>query len=103
MLAASPLATVGQALHPIQAHQAMAKEGCGFLLVHAPGDAQAVQVAAVARGGKARVAQRYSRFMIAELIGPPSGEAQVFESPDRGLDLPVAAYPRHADSLRSKS
>ena len=68
----------------------LAQEGCSFLLVRAPDDAQAEQVAAVAREGRAVVAQRYGRFLIEELIDTPRGEAQVFESPDRGLDLPAA-------------
>lgn len=89
VLAASPLASVGQELNLIQAHRVLAEGGCSFLLVRAPDDAQAEQVAAVAREGKAVMAQRYGRFLIEELIDPPPGTAQVFESPDRGLDLPV--------------
>ncbi len=91
MRAASPLASVGQELNLIQAHRVLAQEGCSFLLVRASDDAQAEQVAAVARAGRAVVAQRYGRFLIEELIDTPRGEAQVFESPDRGLDLPAAA------------
>ena len=93
MLAASPLASVGQELNLIQAHRTLAEKGCSFLLVKAPDDAQAEQVAAVAREGNAIMAQRYGRFLIEELIDTPPGEAQVFESPARGLDLPVADSP----------
>jgi hypothetical protein len=89
MLAASPLASVGQELNLIQAHRALAERGCSFLLVHAPDDTQAGQVAQVARTGNAVAAQRYGRFLIEELIDTPAASAQVFESPDRGLDLPV--------------
>ena len=89
-LAASPLASIGQELNLIQAHRALAEKGCSFLVVHAPDDAQAAQVAVVARTGQALAAQRYGRFLIEELIDQPAGQAQVFESPERGLDLPVA-------------
>ena len=88
--AASPLASLGQELNLIQAHRAMAEAGCSFLVVHAPNDAQAAQVAAVARTGQALAAQRYGRFLIEELIDTPPGQTQVSESPERGLDLPVA-------------
>ncbi len=92
-LAASPLASIGQELNLIQAHRALAEAGCSFLVVHAPDDAKAEQVAVVARTGKAAAAQRYGRFLIEELIDTPPGQAQVFESPERGLDLPAADSP----------
>ena len=90
---ASPLASMGQELNLIHAHRALAEKGCSFLVVHAPDNAQAEQVAAVARAGQAVAAQRYGRFLIEELIDTPPGQAQVFESPERGLDLPVADSP----------
>lgn len=87
---ASPLASLGQELNLILAHRALAEAGCHFLVVHAPDDEQAEQVAVVARTGQAVAAQRYGHFIIEELIDLPPGHTQVFESPDRGLDLPVA-------------
>ena len=91
--AASPLASLGQELNLIKAHRALAERGCSFLLVPAAGDAQSERVATVARAHKAVVAQRYGRFIIEELISPPTAEPQVFESPARGLNLPVPGAP----------
>lgn len=87
--AASPLASLGQELNLIKAHRALAERGCSFLVVHAPDDAQAGQVATVARATGAVAAQRYGRFIVEELIAAPAGQAQIAESPDRGLDLPL--------------
>lgn len=91
---ASPLASVGQDLNLIKAHRALAEGGCSFLVVHAPNDEQAELVAGIARATHAVAAQHYGRFIVEELIDTPAGEAQVFESPDRGLDLPVSAVPQ---------
>lgn len=94
LVTASPLASVGQELNLVKAHHGLAEEGCYFLVVHAADDAQADKVAKVARSGHARAAQRYGRFMIEELIDSAEGERQVFESPDRGLDIDSpAAHP----------
>ncbi len=89
LLDATPLAALGQELNLIQAHRALAEEGCSFLVVHAPDDDQAAQVAQVARSGRAVAGQHYGRFLIEELIDTPPGQSQDFESPERGLDLPV--------------
>ena len=89
--AASPLASLGQELNLIKAHRALAQSGCSFLVVHAPDDAQAERVADLARSMKAAAAQRYGSLLIEELIERAPGENQVFESPDRGLDVAVAA------------
>ena len=86
---ASPLAALGQEQNLIEAHRLLALAGCSFLVVHAPDDALAAQVASVARHHRAAAAQRYNRFFIEELIADAPGEQQVFESPARGLDLPV--------------
>ena len=67
----------------------LAQSGCSFLVVNAPEDEQAERVAAVARRLDAVVAQRYGRFIIEELIDKTHGEAQVFESPARGIDIDV--------------
>lgn len=83
---ASPLAAVGQELNLIKAHRELAEQGHGFLVVLAPKDEQTETVARIARAHHAARAQKYGRFMIQELVEPGSGERQVFESPDRGLD-----------------
>ena len=94
---ASPLASLGQELNLILTHRALAEAGCCFMVVHAPGDEQAEQVAVVARTGQAVAAQRYGHFLIEELIDPLAGTPQIFESPDRGLDLPLPEVAPHAD------
>ena len=43
-------------------------------------------------------AQRYGSFMIEELIERTPGQAQVFESPERGLDVDVLAL----DTLQAR-
>jgi len=91
---ASPLASIGQDLNLIKAHRALAESGCSFLVVHAPKDEQAEIVAEVARGTDAVAAQNYGRFIVEEVIDTPADDAQVFESPDRGLDLPASADPQ---------
>ena len=89
--AASPLASLGQELNLIKSHSELARHGCSFLVVQAPEDEQAERVAVLAREMQAVSAQRYGRFMIEELIERTPGEPQVFESPDRGLDVDVPA------------
>lgn len=90
LAAASPLASVGQELNLVKAHYGLAKQGCSFLVVHAPKEEQGEIVAQVVRDTGARAAQRYGRFMIEELVQETvEGNSQVFESPDRGLDIDV--------------
>lgn len=89
MQAASPLASLGQELNLVKAHRELAEGGCSFLIVHAPDDERAERVASVARTLKAVAAQHYGRFIIEELIDQAPGDAQVFESPERGLDIEV--------------
>jgi len=84
---ASALASVGQELNLVKAYHAQAQEGCCFLVVDAPDDALEQKVDAVLEQHPARSAQRYGRFMIQELVNVTPGDAQVFESPDRGLDV----------------
>jgi hypothetical protein len=88
---ASPMASVGQELNLVKAHYALANEGCCFLVAFAPDDAQQKVVDAVVKSRHARAAQRYSSFMVEELVESVEGETQVFESPDRGLDIDVPA------------
>lgn len=80
------LATVGQELNLVKAQHALALAGHAFVSVLAPEDARARQVADIARRHRADRAQRYGRLIIEELIEPGTGERQVAESPDRGLD-----------------
>jgi hypothetical protein len=94
MVTATPLAAMGQELNLIKAHRTLATSGCSFLVVPAPDDERAEQVAEVARTTNALLAQRYGRFMIEELIDTPAGRHQVSESPDRGLDIPLPGQAR---------
>ncbi|MEO5696780.1 MAG: hypothetical protein ABIQ60_06545 [Burkholderiaceae bacterium] len=80
------LANVGQELNLVKANRDLALRGHGFLIVRASDDEPAQQVADVARRFNAGRAQKYGRMMIEELIEVGSGERQVAESPDRGLD-----------------
>ena len=89
LLAASPLASVGQDLNLITAHRALAESGCSFLVVHAPQADQVAKVRSIANSMNAKSAQRYGVLIVEELMDPQSGERQVFESPDRGLDAEV--------------
>lgn len=90
---AGVLASIGQELNLIKAHRALAVEGCHFLLVHTPDAADVLQVTAVARRFNAVAAQHYGHFLIEELIETVTPLNQVFESPDRGLDMDAAAGP----------
>ncbi|WP_296446158.1 hypothetical protein [Rhodoferax sp. UBA5149] len=73
--AASPLASFGYELDLVKAHGVLAQSGCSFLVVHAPDDAQAERVAAVARATKAVAGQHYGTFMIEELTELAPGGA----------------------------
>jgi hypothetical protein len=88
---ASPLAGLGQDLNLVRAQRELAARGCGFLVVHAPDDERAARVDTVLRASHAVAAQRYGRLIVEECVEPPQAAAQVFESPDRGLDLPAPA------------
>lgn len=71
---AGMLASIGQDLDLMKANLDLAEQGHSF------------QVADIARRFNATRAQKYGRFLIEELIEVGSGETQVFESADRGLD-----------------
>jgi hypothetical protein len=92
---ASPLASIGQDMNLIKAHRAFAEAGCSFLVVKASDDDHVQRAAEVARQSHAAAAQRYGRLIVEELISTPPGRNQVFESPDRGLDLDVPEQTRH--------
>ncbi|WP_088278446.1 hypothetical protein [Ideonella sp. A 288] len=86
-LSASPLASMGQDLNLVEAHGTQAARGCGFLVVESADDASAEAVAGVAQQCHAASAQRYGRFVIEEVAAAAASASQVFESPDRGLDV----------------
>jgi hypothetical protein len=83
---ASGLASLGQELNLIKAHRELAERGYHWLVVRAPHDAEAQQIADLCRQHGAERAQSYGRFIIEELIVRDSDQPQVAESPDRGLD-----------------
>ena len=83
---AGVLAGIGQELNLVKSHRELALKGHSFLVVKAPKDEQAQLVANIARRCNATRAQMYGHLMIEELIEVGSGERQVAESPDRGLD-----------------
>ena len=70
---ASPLAGFGYELDLVKAHGELADSGCSFLVVHAPQEAQAERVAAVARATHAVTAQHYGTFMIEDVIALAPG------------------------------
>lgn len=80
------LASIGQELNLVKANRELAVRGHSFLVIHAPKDDQTAQVANIARRFNATRAQKYGHLMIEELIDVGSGQNQVAESPDRGLD-----------------
>lgn len=88
---ASAMASIGQELNLVKAHRALADAGCSFLVVYPSDEAQTSVVDAVVKSHHARAAQRYGSFMIEELVESVEGETQVFESPERGLDIDVPA------------
>lgn len=83
---AGVLASIGQELNLVKAHRELAVKGHSFLMVLAPEDEQASRVAEIAKRFHASRAQKYGRLMIEELVDVGTGEVQVAESPDRGLD-----------------
>ncbi len=83
---ASPLASIGQELNLVKAHQALARLGYHWLVVHAESDTQAHEAASIGRAHGAERAQWYGNFVIEELIQRPTDLPDVAESPDRGLD-----------------
>lgn len=92
---ASPLAAIGQELNLLRSHGELAKRGFHFLVVKAIDDAQARQIAEIARRNHAERAQYYGHLIIEELLEPEGGRPQVAESPHRGLDAhPKPPLPR---------
>ncbi len=83
---ASPLASLGQEMNLILSHRVLAEHGYHWLVVRVADDEQAAEVARAAQAQGAERAQHYGHFIIEELIPRNTGEPQVAESPDRGLD-----------------
>lgn len=73
LLDKSPLANFGYELDLIRVHGDLARQGCVFLVVDAPTDAQAAQVADLVRAIQPATAQHYGRFMIEDLTEKPPG------------------------------
>ena len=70
---ASPFANFGYEIDLIKAHKVLAQNGSSFLVVEAPTDALAEQVAAVLKDLKPQTAQHYGNFMIQELTEKSPG------------------------------
>jgi hypothetical protein len=64
----SSLAGFGYEVTLMRRYRQLAQEGCSWLLVYAPDDAHASTVAAVARRFGARIAERYHRLAVEDLI-----------------------------------
>lgn len=92
---ASPLAAFGQELNLAKAHREMALAGCSFLMVHAPDDELARQVAAAARPLRAVSAQHYGWLIIETLIEPVHSGPQGAQRPDQGLAQGPESISRH--------
>ncbi len=86
ILEAGLLASIGQELNLVKEHLQLARQGHGFVSVRAPDANAADKIALIAERLGADRAQRYGHFVIEELIVPGTGQTQVAESPDRGLD-----------------
>ncbi|WP_431103834.1 hypothetical protein [Roseateles noduli] len=92
---ASPLAAIGQEINLLRSQGELAERGYHFLVVKARDDAQAREIAEIARRNHAERAQYYGHFIIEEMLEPEAGRPQVSESPHRGLDThPKPPLPR---------
>ncbi len=73
LLAKSPMANFGYELDLIRVHGDLAQQGCSFLVVDAPTEALAAQVAELARAIRPAAAQHYGQFMIEDLTEKAPG------------------------------
>ena len=64
----SQLSGFGYEVTLMRRYQSLAREGCSWLLVYAPDEAHATRVADVARRFDARVAEKYHRLVVEDLI-----------------------------------
>ena len=84
---ASALASLGQDLNLVKAHGALADQGYSFLVVYAPDAEQVQRIQTIANRMQAKSAQRYGSLIVEELLDANMNQHQLFESPDRGLDV----------------
>ena len=73
LLRSSVIANFGYEIDLIKVHGKLADEGCSFLVVEAPSDALADQVADLVRRIKPAAAQHYGRILIEDLTEKPPG------------------------------
>ena len=66
--ASGPLASLGQDTNLAEFRRKLAADGHGWLVVHAPAEEQTAQVTDIARRSGARLAQKFTRFTIEELV-----------------------------------
>lgn len=74
LLRSSVIANFGYEIDLIKVHGKLADEGCGFLVVDAPSDALAGQVAGLVDRIKPASAQHYGRILIEDLTETPPGQ-----------------------------
>ena len=58
----------GYELPLMRMYRELAREGCAWLIVYAPDDAHATRVAAIAAAHGARIAERYHRLVVEDLL-----------------------------------
>ncbi len=58
---------IGQDVAKIAEYKALAKEGCGFIVVHAAGDERAKQALAIVHPYGLKFAEKYNRLTLEEL------------------------------------
>jgi hypothetical protein len=97
-VSASAMASIGQEMNLVRAHQALAERGYHWLIVHALSDTLAREVADTVKPFGAERAQHYGHFIIEELIEAATGLPQTRESADTGLD---AQTPSGLESQRA--
>lgn len=64
----SGTAEFGHEIVLMRRYSEMAREGCGWLIVFAPEDEQALRVGEVARRHEARLAERYHRLVVEDML-----------------------------------
>ncbi len=65
---ASDFGGFGYEIQLMRKYQALAREGCSWLVVYTPDDAHAERVAVVAKRFDAKLAERYHRLVVEDLI-----------------------------------
>ncbi len=58
---------IGQELTKIEEYRALAKDGCGFLIVHAPEDQRTTLAMSIVQPFHLRFAEKYNRLTLEEL------------------------------------